>query len=145
MIRITLGWVFFEKSFLPNTETKGTKLSRKWLFYLLSQNYFIRFFLIYLHEFIGAELLKSGVYQFYQKFVCVKQRQNKSKQTSKQLFLKICLSDFLEFLHELKNPIYSVIFIEVSKLPSQTGCEINPCKVLLLWMNIRDYELEKVT
>ena len=30
MIRITLGWVFFEKSFLPNTETKGTKLSRKW-------------------------------------------------------------------------------------------------------------------
>ena len=34
MIRITLGWVFFEKSFLPNTETKGTKLSRKWLFYL---------------------------------------------------------------------------------------------------------------
>ena len=62
MIRITLGWVFFEKSFLSNTETKGTKLSRKWLFYLLSQNYFIRFFLIYLHEFIGAELLKSGVY-----------------------------------------------------------------------------------
>ena len=64
MIRITLGWVFFEKSFLPNTETKGTKLSRKWLFYLLSQNYYIiiKLFLIYLHEFIGAELLKSGVY-----------------------------------------------------------------------------------